>query len=162
MGTRAAAIVRLVSKSWYAAFGEVAAPVHFRGKELKRLEALRKILPQMKELRVYNARERLGQYWAAELSYLTCLSLIHDGSFYPEGASDCTLSSLPTSLNHLLLDGINVVPEPADKIKLRLLTKVELRGKENVTDDAGEWLLCLPKLKVSHPESSCTESDILP
>ena len=145
MGIKAAATVRLVSKSWRAAFNAFAARVRFDGRKPEQLKALCQLLPQMKKLRIDRASKRLNLQWTADLSSLTSLSLCHESfKFTSKEAMDCKLSGLPTTLRHLYLDGVNVVLEPADKIKLPLLTKLSFFWEENTPSDVWRLLLCLP------------------
>ncbi len=156
MGTAAAFTIRLVSKSWCAAFSEVAATVKIKGDKPDQLKALCRLLPHTRELNLNKASTRLDFNWTAHLSLLTCLTIHHDVSELPHGrAMDCELSSLPTSLRDLRLFCVHLVPAPVDEVNLPLLTSLHFNWKPDTPNDSWSSLLCLPALKVSHLEGFC-------
>ncbi len=166
-GTAAAATIRLVSKSWHAAFNEFAANefaarVQMKGDKPDQLKALCQLLPHTREVFFNKASKRLDLDWTAQLSFLTALTIWHDRSEKPyEAGMGCALSNLPTRLRELCLDGVHLLLEPVNNVDLPLLTSLQFAWKPNIPSNAWSLLLCLPALKVSHLESFCANTKYL-
>ena len=125
-GPKSTAVMRLVSKSWQAAYKGFSASLKVQAESFgqRRLQTSCRISPNMRALEIVNAQKGLDLATIASLTALTSIRLEHHKSTDPllDEPDDSTeslpneleydLSLLPTSLQNLALHGIAICPGP--------------------------------------------------
>lgn len=145
-GVNSAASVRLVCKSWLAAFEHFpgAAALKIQAEAVKPLEKLFGLMPNISELRINSADPRLDLSPLQARSHLTCLSYIVTSSTHHYHPVD--LSLLPKALKELTLEGVQIQRGSHSRIVFVGLTK--LVCVHDWTPEVWVLLHCLPALKV--------------